>query len=208
MFSAREDDIELAVDARRRCPCGAELAMTFTGASLWISGLRRGARLGLARRRRAGFDAAPSRSCTRHRQAVRAERAFDECMMPCPHASPWWTPHVHADRRPLPARAQPHPGGLARLVRRARTSSRSRPRRLQVSPGNEAHLHAFATELIGAGGEARAALPAHLAGIRLQEAAGGGREAHLRLRPGLPEPRARRRCTTPNSRMLEWYRAE
>ena len=41
---------------------------------------------------------------------------------------------------------------------------------LQVSPGNETHLHAFATELIGPGGERHRALPAHLAGICLQEA--------------------------------------
>ena len=65
------------------------------------------------------------------------------------------------------------------------------PPALQVSPGNEAHLHAFATEAIGPDGERRAALPAHLAGIRLQEAAGGGRAADLRVRPGLAQPRAR-----------------
>ena len=52
---------------------------------------------------------------------------------------------------------------------------------------------------IGAGRRAGAALPAHLAGIRLQEAAGGRRDADLRLRPRLPQPRARRRCTIPNS---------
>ena len=38
---------------------------------------------------------------------------------------------------------------------RPRASSRSRPAALQVSPGNEAHLHAFATELIGPAGRAR-----------------------------------------------------
>ena len=44
---------------------------------------------------------------------------------------------------------------LRRLVRGAATSSRSRPPALQVSPGNEAHLHAFATELIAPDGRAR-----------------------------------------------------
>ena len=62
-------------------------------------------------------------------------------------ASPWWDKRVHADRRPL-------------LLARARI--RDAVRRyfegegfievecgaLQVSPGNEAHLHAFATERI------------------------------------------------------------
>src|SRR5262245_41126799 len=34
-------------------------------------------------------------------------------------------------------------------------------------------------------------LPAHLAGVRLQEALGGGRGANLHLRSSLPQPRAR-----------------
>jgi len=61
--------------------------------------------------------------------------------------SPWWTPHVYADRRPF-------------LLARARISAALRvwfggqdfveveTAILQASPGNEAHLHAFATELI------------------------------------------------------------
>ena len=57
---------------------------------------------------------------------------------------PWWTPDVHADRRPFPHRPQPDSGGAARLLRRATISSRSIRATLQVSPGNEAHLHAFA----------------------------------------------------------------
>ena len=61
---------------------------------------------------------------------------------------------------------------------------------LQVSPGNEAHLHGFATDLIQPDGSHRAALSPHLAGICLQEAAGGGRDAHLQPRPRLPQPRA------------------
>ncbi|MFK0687563.1 EF-P lysine aminoacylase EpmA [Mesorhizobium sp. IMUNJ 23033] len=63
-------------------------------------------------------------------------------------ASPWWTPDVHADRRP-------------RLIQRNAIAASMRDwfaRRdfievttaaLQVSPGNEAHLSAFATEVIG-----------------------------------------------------------
>ncbi|MDJ1158927.1 EF-P lysine aminoacylase EpmA [Chelatococcus sp. SYSU_G07232] len=65
--------------------------------------------------------------------------------------SPWWHPHVHADRRPFLA---------------ARGRIRTRLRRffedqdfvevesaaLQISPGNEAHLNAFATELHGLDG--------------------------------------------------------
>src|SRR5215216_2460571 len=71
-----------------------------------------------------------------------------------PHASPWWAPPVHAERRP-------------RLLARNRIKAAIRgffeergfveveAAALQVSPGNEAHLHAFATELRATGGEAR-----------------------------------------------------
>jgi len=66
-------------------------------------------------------------------------------------ASPWWSPHVHEDRR-------------LRLLARGRIKTAIRGRfeqdgflevecgALQVSPGNEAHLHAFATEMIATGG--------------------------------------------------------
>ncbi len=65
--------------------------------------------------------------------------------------SPWWRPDKHADRH-------------ARLMTRGRIKSAIRawfeaqgftevePACLQVSPGNEAHLHAFSTELIGSDG--------------------------------------------------------
>jgi len=58
-------------------------------------------------------------------------------------ASPWWTPRLHADRRPL-------------LLTRNRIQAAIRgwlaaegftevdPAALAVSPGNEAHLHGFA----------------------------------------------------------------
>ncbi len=60
------------------------------------------------------------------------------------NASPWWTPHVHADRRP-------------RLLLRNRITAATRAffaeqdfievqaAALQISPGNETHLSAFAT---------------------------------------------------------------
>jgi lysyl-tRNA synthetase class 2 len=68
-------------------------------------------------------------------------------------ASPWWTPDVHADRRPF-------------LIGRNRVQAALRnffaeadfievdTATLQVSPGNEAHLHAFATEARSTDGQA------------------------------------------------------
>ncbi|MGX9148143.1 EF-P lysine aminoacylase EpmA [Mesorhizobium sp. 128a] len=69
-------------------------------------------------------------------------------------ASPWWTPDVHADRRPrLIAR-----NGIAAAMRDwfgERDFIEVETAALQISPGNEAHLSAFATEAIGADGERR-----------------------------------------------------
>jgi lysyl-tRNA synthetase class 2 len=65
--------------------------------------------------------------------------------------SPWWRPHVHADRRPfLLAR-----GRIMKALRRffeERGFVEVETPALQVSPGNEAHLHTFATELDTLGG--------------------------------------------------------
>jgi elongation factor P--(R)-beta-lysine ligase len=69
-----------------------------------------------------------------------------------PDPSPWWAPHVHADRRPfLYAR-----GRIMAALRRfleARDFTAFEGSALQISPGNEAHVHAFATDLIGPDGQ-------------------------------------------------------
>jgi elongation factor P--(R)-beta-lysine ligase len=63
-----------------------------------------------------------------------------------PPSSPFWAPHVHADRRPaLLAR-----GRITAALRAwfaARDFIEVETGALQVSPGNETHLHAFATTL-------------------------------------------------------------
>jgi lysyl-tRNA synthetase class 2 len=63
-----------------------------------------------------------------------------------PAASPFWAPHVHADRRPaLLAR-----GRIVAALRAwfaAQDFIEVETGALQVSPGNETHLHAFATTL-------------------------------------------------------------
>ncbi len=66
---------------------------------------------------------------------------------------PWWSPGIHAARRPhLVAR-----NALTRAVRgwfEAQDFTEVEAASLQVSPGNEAHLHAFATDMIGHDGTA------------------------------------------------------
>jgi elongation factor P--(R)-beta-lysine ligase len=73
-----------------------------------------------------------------------------------PEPSPFWAPHVHADRRPvLLAR-----GRIVAALRgwfAAHDFVEVETGALQVSPGNELHLHAFATTLMAPDG-----MPSHL----------------------------------------------
>src|SRR5580658_4450860 len=62
-------------------------------------------------------------------------------------ASPWWAPHRHADRRPLLI-ARNRIKAALRGYFAAHDFVEVEAAILQASPGNEAHLHAFATELV------------------------------------------------------------
>ncbi len=67
-------------------------------------------------------------------------------------SSPWWDAVRHADRRPLLAAR----GRIRRAVRamfEAEGFTEVECGALQLSPGNDAHLHAMATEVRGPGGE-------------------------------------------------------
>ena len=68
-----------------------------------------------------------------------------------PQKSSWWRPDVHQDRRPyLAARAR-----ILKATRawfEARAFIEVETSALQVSPGNEAHLHAFRTQAVGPDG--------------------------------------------------------
>jgi lysyl-tRNA synthetase class 2 len=69
-------------------------------------------------------------------------------------SSPWWTPGVHADRKPL-LRARRRVLAALRGHLESDDFVEVETAILQVSPGNETHLHAFATELAGPGGGRR-----------------------------------------------------
>ena len=125
--------------------------------------------------------------------------------MHTPPSSPWWSAHVHADRRPrLIARNR-----ITRAVRdwfEAEAFTEVETAGLQVSPGNEAHLHAFATEALGHGGE-RAPLYLHTSpefACKKLLAAG---ETKIFSLGKVWRNRERGPLHHPEFTMLEWYRA-
>jgi elongation factor P--(R)-beta-lysine ligase len=119
--------------------------------------------------------------------------------------SPWWAPARHADRRPaLILRNRITAALRAHFAARAFVEVETAC--LQVSPGNEAHLSAFATEAIGADG-ARAPLYLHTSpefACKKLLAAG---EPRLFSLARVFRNRERGPLHHPEFTMLEWYRA-
>lgn len=120
--------------------------------------------------------------------------------------SAWWRPDIYADRRPfLMARAR-----VASAVRawfEAEGFLEVETPALQVSPGNEAHLHAFATEIVGADGAA-ARLYLHTSpefACKKLLAAGERRIVSL---GHVWRNRERGPLHHPEFTLLEWYRAD
>ena len=124
---------------------------------------------------------------------------------PLPPESSWWTPERHADRRPL-LLARNRIEAAIRGYLTAEGFVMVDPPGLQRSPGNETHLHAFSTELIGEDGshETRYLHTSPEFSMKKLLAAGETRIASLGH-----VWRNRERTTThhPEFTMLEWYRA-
>src|ERR1700726_2310461 len=121
-----------------------------------------------------------------------------------PSASPWWMPDVHADRQPF-LRARRRVLAALRHYLEARDFAEVETAILQVSPGNEAHLHAFATELVTPGG-ARQQLFLHTSpefACKKLLAAG---ERRIFEFARVFRNRERGALHHPEFTMLEWYR--
>jgi lysyl-tRNA synthetase class 2 len=119
--------------------------------------------------------------------------------------SPFWTPHVHADRRPrLLARNRIRramgdwfaAGGFVEVD----------PALLQVSPGNETHLHAFATEERTEAG-ARRPLYLHTSPEFAAKKLLAAGEERLVAFSHVFRNRERSALHHPEFTMVEWYRA-
>ncbi|NGO66241.1 EF-P lysine aminoacylase GenX [Rhizobium daejeonense] len=121
-------------------------------------------------------------------------------------ASPsWWMPSIHADRRPFLLGRNAIQAAL-RGYFATRDFIEVDTATLQVSPGNEAHLHAFFTEAIGNDGEA-APLYLHTSpefACKKLLAAG---EQRIACFAHVYRNRERGPLHHPEFTMLEWYRA-
>ena len=118
---------------------------------------------------------------------------------------PWWTPEAHADRR-------------AFLATRARIKTAFRawfagqgfievePGCLQVSPGNEAHLHAFRTQQVGPDLSERTLYLHTSPEIACKKLLAAGEEKIVAFTPVFRN-RERGALHAAEFTMLEWYRA-
>ncbi len=118
--------------------------------------------------------------------------------------SPFWAPHRHADRRPrLLARAR-----LARAVRDYFGNEgfvEVEPAALQLSPGNETHLHGFSTEMISGDGTRAQAYLHTSPEFAMKKLLAGGEERIFAL-ARVFRNRERTALHAPEFTMLEWYR--
>jgi lysyl-tRNA synthetase class 2 len=147
------------------------------------------------------FPASPSRN-PRHNEAATTPGP------PLPAStepSPWWHPHRHRDRRSfLLAR-----GRIQTAVRswfQAQGFVEVETAALQVSPGNETHLHAFATELVGPGGERRPLYLHTSPEFACKKLLAAGEERIFTFAQ-VYRNRERGPLHHPAFTMLEWYRA-
>jgi len=119
--------------------------------------------------------------------------------------SPWWAPDIHADRRPfLLARARI--AAALRAFFATRDFVEIEPGILQVSPGNEAHLHAFATDLVTPA-LGRAPLYLHTSPEFAAKKLLAAGEPRIFTLAHVFRNRERGALHHPEFTLLEWYRA-
>src|SRR5471030_2835232 len=119
--------------------------------------------------------------------------------------SPWWTPSRHADVRPFLAAR----GAVTRAVRAwfdEQGFTEVETGILQVSPGNETHLHAPRTELTGADGARMTRYLRTSPEFACKKLLAAG-EAKIFEFARVFRDRERGDLHLPEFTMLEWYRA-
>ena len=118
--------------------------------------------------------------------------------------SPWWSPERHADRRPLLlARNRIQAALRGWLAEQGFTEVD--PAALQISPGNEAHLHGFATEVVGTDAVARRMYLHTSPEFAMKKLLAAG-ETKIAAFAHVWRNRERGTLHSPEFTMLEWYR--
>ena len=108
-----------------------------------------------------------------------------------PPRSPPWRPHVFADRRPFLV-ARNRVSAAVRQWFDAQDFLEAETPILQVSPGNEAHLEAFATDLVGPDAETRRLYLHTSPEFAMKKLLAAGEPRLFHLGAGLPQSRAQR----------------
>jgi lysyl-tRNA synthetase class 2 len=119
--------------------------------------------------------------------------------------SPWWDRDRYFDRRPLLLARARILSALREWFRRRGFLEVETPA-LQVSPGNETHLHAFATELVTPGGERRPRYLHTSPEFACKKILAAG-EPKIFTLAHVFRNRERGPLHHPEFTMLEWYRA-
>ena len=122
-----------------------------------------------------------------------------------PNTTAWWRPHFHADRRPLLLTR----GRVKEALRRTFVDdgfTEVESGILQVSPGNETHLHAFASALLGADGSPRPLYLHTSPEFACKKLLAAG-ETRIFDFARVFRNRERSDLHHPEFTMLEWYRA-
>lgn len=118
--------------------------------------------------------------------------------------TPWWARDRHADRRPaLLARGRIQTGLRAWFA--GRDFLEVDPAALQISPGNEAHLHGFETAAIGNDGQGRRMYLHTSPEFAMKKLLAAGEERIFAL-THVWRNRERGARHSPEFSMLEWYR--
>src|ERR1700749_713475 len=119
--------------------------------------------------------------------------------------SPWWSATRHADRRPLLLRRNAIKAAL-RAHFEAQGFTEVECGALAVSPGNEAHLHAFRTEAVSTAAEAQT-LYLHTSPEFAAKKLLAAGETRIFDFARVFRNRERGALHAPEFTMLEWYRA-
>jgi lysyl-tRNA synthetase class 2 len=119
--------------------------------------------------------------------------------------TPWWDKDKHADRRPF-LKKRAHIRNVLRLEFRAQGFTEVECGQLQIAPGNEAHLHAFATDAIGTDGARQHLYLQTSPEFACKKLLSAGEEKIFEF-ARVFRNRERGPLHAPEFTMLEWYRA-